>query len=275
MLLLFNYYPAVQGIRYAFQDVNPGISSRFVGLRNFEQMAHDFILLRSCINMVILVVAALIKSTVFPLFVALMIFHLISDRARYFFQSLFLFPIVVPGIVGVLLWRNFIFDPNVGLINEFLGAVGIPGLERAWLGEHSTALPSLIFTGFPWIAGVGFLIFFAGLLGISQSVLESAVLDGVGPAKRFFYIELPLLLGQLRLVIVLTFISSLQDFGGVLLMTGGGPGEATHIPALHMYYMAFRFDQYGYAAAIGVTLFIVIFALTFINLKLIRSNLEE
>jgi ABC-type sugar transport system permease subunit len=106
-------------------------------------------------------------------------------------------------------------------------------------------------------------------------VMEAAKLDGVGPLRRFFHIELPLVLGQIRLIVVLTFIGTVQDFGGILLMTGGGPGAATHVPALHMYYMAFRFGEFGYASAIGFCLFVVILLLSIINLRVFRSRVED
>lgn len=275
LLLTFNYYPALRGIAYAFQEVDPGAGERFVGLKNFQKMSHDYILLRSTINMVILLIGNLIKSIALPMFVAVLISRLLSPRMRYGFQTLFLFPIVVPGIVGVLLWRGFIFDANTGLLNQALSAVGLGGWRHSWLGEHETALGSILFMGFPWVGGVGFLIFLAGLMAIPQSVIESTLMDGAGPIRRFFSVELPLLMGQMKLVVVLTFIGSIQDFVGIFLLTQGGPGSATHVPALHMYYMAFRFDQYGYGAAIGVVLFVLIFGLTVVNMKMIRSNVEE
>ncbi len=275
LLLIFNYYPAIRGISYAFQDVEPGGAARFIGLANFDKILQDYILLKSALNLAILIVGNLAKSLVLPLLIALLIYHLASPRIRYAFQTLFLVPIVVPAMVGILLWKGFIYDANVGIINNLLGAVGLDRFQHSWLGEHETALASVVFTGFPWVGGVGFLIFLAGFLNIPQGVAESSALDGAGPVRRLFAIELPLIRGQIKLVVVLTFIATIQDFSGILVMTGGGPGAATHVPALHMYYMAFRFDQYGYGAAIGVVLFALVLGLTIANLRLIRSSLED
>lgn len=275
LLITFQIIPVINGFAFAFQDVEPGLRSEWVGLANFRRIGSDGILLRSTVNLAILVVAGMAKGVVFPLAVAVMIARLTSGRVRYLFQSMFVFPIVVPGMVTVLLWKGYIYDPNVGLINQTLAAVGLGAWQHAWLGEHSTALASLIFTGFPWMAGTSFLIIYAGLIAMPQSIFESAMIDGIGPFKRFWLIELPLVLGQLRLVMVLGFIGTVQDFGGTLLMTGGGPGAATHIPALHMYYMAFRFEEFGYAAAIGVVLFFIILALSMTNLWLVRSSVED
>lgn len=275
LLLTFNYYPAIRGVFYSFQEVQTRGEMEFVGLKNYEKILQDYILIKSALNLLILLLGNLLKSLILPLFIAVLISRLFSSRIRYLFQSMFLFPIVVPGMVGILLWKGFIFDAQIGLLNNFLEIIGMGRFRHAWLGEHETALGSIIFMGFPWVGGIGFLIFLAGLLGISKSVLESALIDGAGPLKKFWSIELPLVMGQIKLVVVLTFIGTIQDFGGILVMTGGGPGAATHVPALHMYYMAFRFDQFGYGAAIGVVLFILIFALTIVNMKLIRSRVEE
>ena len=134
LLATFQLVPAINGFAYAFQNVEPGIRAEWVGLDNFRRIATDSILLRSVGNLTILVVAGMAKGVIFPLMVAVMIARLSSPRARYAFQSLFVFPIVVPGMVTVLLWKGFIFDPNLGLINQTLAAAGLESWQRAWLG---------------------------------------------------------------------------------------------------------------------------------------------
>ena len=270
LLLTFNIYPAIRGLLYAFQEVRPGISSEWVGLDNFTLMWRDEVLHKSFINMTLFVFATLAKNIIAPLLVAVLISRLASPRLRYFFQTAFLFPIVVPGMVGILLWKGYILDPNTGLINQSLELIGIQG--PAWLGEHATALLGVVLVGFPWVGGVGFLIFLAGLLGIPGSLIESARMDGANAARVFWHIELPLIIGPIKLVTILTFIAAIQDFAGILVLTSGGPGTATLVPALHMYNAAFRFDQFGYGAAIGFVLFLLILAITVLNLTLIKSN---
>ena len=274
LLLVFNYYPALRGLLYAFQKVSPGISSEWVGLTNFRRMTEDYILLQSIGNMLILVAGNLAKSIVLPLLIAKLIASVLNARHRYLFQTLFLFPIVVPGMVGIMLWKGFIYDANVGLINQTLGALGFERAARTvWL-DHTHALGAIIFTGFPWVGGIGFLIFLAGLLSIPISLTEAARIDGATWMSIFRRVELPLIIGQIKLVVILTFIGTMQDFGQILVMTQGGPGTSTHVPALHMYYMGFRFDHFGYAAAIGLVLFVVVLGATILNMRFIRSGTE-
>jgi ABC-type sugar transport system permease subunit len=272
-LATFHYAPAFSGLYHAFTEWETGGQARWIGLENFRRMAQDEFLRLSLTNQVTLLLANLLKALIVPLIVAEMLFHLRSRRMQYALRSLFLVPMVVPGMVGVLLW-GFIYDPNIGLLNNALTSLGLSGATRAWLGDWHTALPAVIGVGFPWISGLGLLIYLAGLLNIPQDVLDSSAVDGASVLRRIGSIDLALLRGQMRLLAVLSIIGTLQDFAGILVLTGGGPGLATHVPALHMYYQAFRFGHYGYASAIGATLFLVILAFTVANLRLARSTVE-
>lgn len=273
MLLLgaFNYFPALSGLYHAFTEWEEGRVAVFNGLENFRRMAGDEVFLHGIWNMFIMLTASLFKATVVPFIAAELILALASDRLRYFFRTAFLVPMVVPGMVIILIWQ-FIYNPSTGLINQALATVGLENLTQNWLGEPSLALPSIIFMGFPWIGAFGLLIFMAGLMDIPESVYESYRLESDNVWRRIWSVDLPLVRGQFRLLTILTFIGSLQDFQAILIMTDGGPGLSTTVPALRMYHQAFRFTHYGYGSAIGLFLFVLIFSITLINLKLIRSQ---
>jgi len=272
-LAVFNYVPALSGLAHAFTEWETGGQAHWIGPGNFQKMASDEFLRLGLINQVILLVANLVKTLVFPLIAAEMLFHLRSRRLQYALRTGLLIPMVVPGMVGVLLW-GFIYDPNIGLLNNLLTGIGLKSLTRAWLGDWHTALPAVIGVGFPWISGLALLIYLAGLIAIPQDVLDSSAVDGASGLRRIWSVDLPLIRGQMRLLAALTIIGTLQDFGSLLVLTGGGPGLATHVPALHMYYQAFRFGHYGYASAIGFVLFLTILAFTLTNMRVGRSTVE-
>ena len=272
-LIVFNYVPAFSGLYHAFTEWETGSAARWIGLRNFQQIAHDEFLRLSIVNQIILLAAGLVKTLVFPLIAAEMLFHLQSKRMQYALRTALLIPMVVPGMVGVLLW-GFIYDPNIGLINNVLTEIGLKSLTRAWLGDWHTALPAVIGVGFPWVSGLALLIYLAGLIAIPRDVLDSSAVDGASSWRRIWSIDLPLVRGQMRLLAALTIIGTLQDFGSLLVLTGGGPGLATHVPALHMYFQAFRFGHYGYASAIGFVLFLTILIFTVTNMRFARSAVE-
>ncbi len=265
LLALFNYYPAVLGLSRAFTRWETGEEPQWIGLGNFVAMWHDEFLRLSLRNLLILLVANVLKTLTMPLLVAELLMSLRSPRWQYFMRTAFILPMVVPGMVTMLLW-SFIYDGSVGLLNQILETLGMGALTRSWLGDSGTALWAIIGIGFPWAGGLALLIYLAGLNAISGDVWDSCQVDGVSGLKRVWYVDLPLLLPQVRLLVILTLIGVLQDFGSILVLTGGGPGLATHVPALHMYFQAFRFGHMGYAAAIGLTLFVAIFTLSLLNL---------
>lgn len=272
LLLIFSYYPAISGIVHAFSVWNPGVETRWVGLQNFRMLAGDRYLWIGLLNAIKLILSDFLKLAI-PLLVAELIFHLRSDLLRYVMRTLFVIPLILPGVVGILLWVN-IYDPNLGLANQTLRALGLDHFTRVWLGDERTALGAIIFMGFPWISAFALLIFFGGLISIPAEVFDAAKVDGASSLRRFWSIDLPLLLGQIRLLLILSFIAGVQEFAAVFLTTGGGPGSATYLPSLELYYQAMRFNNFGLASAIGAGLFLIILAGTIFNLRYVKSAVE-
>ncbi|MFM7320138.1 MAG: carbohydrate ABC transporter permease, partial [Armatimonadota bacterium] len=160
---------------------------------------------------------------------------------------------------------GFLYDGSAGLLNAGLDAIGLGGWTRPWLGTASTALPALLAIGFPWAGGLSLLVYLAGLGAIEPQIHDAAALDGAVGWRRMLHVDVPLVRPQIGLLATLATIGALQDFGTILVLTGGGPGLATHVPALHMYFQAFRFGHLGYASAIGFVLFAAILACTAIG----------
>jgi ABC-type sugar transport system permease subunit len=181
--------------------------------------------------------------------------------------------VIVPGVVGILLWVN-VYDPNIGLANQVLSAIGLGDFTRYWLGDARTAIWAIVFMGFPWVSAFALLIFYGGLISIPAEIFDSAALDGASTMRRILGIDLPLLLGQVRLLLILTFIATVQEFAAIFLTTGGGPGSSTYVPSLELYYQAVRFNNFGAASAIGAVLFIVILGGTILNLRYVKSSVE-
>ena len=272
MLLVFNYYPAFSGIYHAFTVWSPGIETKWVGLKQFRELGGNHYFWTGVGNLLILIGTGFLKLLI-PLAVAEMVFLIKSSKIRYAFRTLFVLQIIVPGVVGILLWVN-VYDPNIGLANQVLRAVGLGSLARYWLGDSHTAIWSIVFMGFPWVSAFALLIFYGGLISIPSEIIDASQLDGASTLRRIFNVDLPLLMGQFRLLLILTFIAMVQEFAAVFLTTGGGPGSATYVPSLELYYQAVRFNNFGNASAIGAVLFIVILAGTVLNLRYVKSSVE-
>ena len=273
LMLLFSYYPFLSAIQHSFTRWTVGGVSRFIGLRNFIELAGDRIFLTALANLLKLSAFAVVVNVTAPLFAAELIFNMKSARLQYLSRAMLVFPMVVPFIVMVLVW-GFIYDSEVGILNQLLSLVGLDSLRQAWLGDARFALLAMMFIGFPWVGGFSLLIYLSGLQAISDEILDSALIDGVNVLKRFWYIDLPMILGQVKLILILSVINSLQSFGVQLILTEGGPGFATLVPGLYMYNMAFFYARMGYATTIGFALFILIFGLTYLNFRGIRVDTE-
>lgn len=250
----------------------------------------DWLLWKSFRLIFIMIIANLLKM--WPaIFAAVCIHRMRSERWKYLYRVLFVIPMIIPQMVGLLIWK-FFYDPNIGLLNSFLTATHLDHIliwldkyvmhlgifttpfHPAWLGHPNLIIPALLFWGFPWVGVVGVLIYLSGLQNIGQDVYEAAEIDGIGSWGKFTRIELPLIMTQVRLNLVLMIIGTLQAYGFQLVLLGaeGGPRNKGLTPGLYMFYESFQNNNYGYACAIGLMLFFIIMFLTIINQRYVRVD---
>ncbi len=250
----------------------------FIGFDNFVKMFTEGYFLLGVKNLLIMMVCSFVKLLTVPLFLAELVFAMRtrngeSSKRRYWFRLLLVVPMVVPGVVGTLMWKN-IYDPNIGALNSLLRSVGLDSWTRVWLGNEKTALWAIIFMGFPFVNSFAFLVYYGALINIPADLFEAAKVDGSNPVWNFFNIHLPLISPQMKMLIITTFIGSVQDYGGVYLLTQGGPGYATYVPGLELYYAATKFGQYGYACAMGLVMFVVILIGSIFNMRMKTQELN-
>jgi raffinose/stachyose/melibiose transport system permease protein len=182
-------------------------------------------------------------------------------RGLALFRTVLFLPQVLALVVVAVMWR-MIYDPESGLINEGLRAIGLGGLAQNWLGSFSLALPSVGLIG-TWVYyGLAMVLFTAGVQKIPQSLYDAARMDGAGPVREFFAVTLPGLRNEIAVALTLTTIQALRTFDLVYITTGGGPGDSTTVPAFEVYNRAFRTGDVGTASAIGVCIVALIGALS-------------
>ncbi len=274
LLAVFVYAPFFWAFTGSLYEFEVGAPAQFVGLNNFaEILLRDPVIWPSFMNMLFITVFMLCVRLTIPLIVAKLIYSLPGERSRYVYRIVFLVPIVVPLVAVQLIWGGMIYADQ-GLLNELLTLVGLDEYTTGWLSNPRTALLACVMVGFPFAGGIEILIYYAGLSGIPQSVNEAAKLEGCVGLRKFFYIDIPMVMSQIKLMLVLTIIAGVQTYENLFILTRGGPGFQTTVPALWMYYNAFSFQRMGYACAIGVCLFVVVFTLTVLNMRYIRSTEE-
>jgi ABC-type sugar transport system permease subunit len=271
LTVFFCFYPIITAFVYSFLHYTLAAPPRFVGFNNFISIFRDETMWIGAGNMILITVVDVIKHLTVPLLVAELIFWLRRERNRRIIRTLFVIPSVVPGVVASLLWKN-IYNSEYGLINNFLRLVGLGQYAHAWMAERGTAIWSIIFVGFPWVGAFQFLVLMGGLLNIPGELYEAAKIDGTNIWQRFWKIDLPMLRPQIGLLLFFSYIGSIQGYQNILLLTQGGPGYATYVPAFYMYRKLSLESNFGYASAIGVTLFFVVLAGTIINRILLRSK---
>jgi ABC-type sugar transport system permease subunit len=227
-------------------------------------MWHDSLWWESFVHIGIIFVVAVTAMWAIPIAAAELLITLSRPRWRHFFRYLLIAPLAFSPVIQVLTWQ-FIYDPNTGVLNDFLGKAGLTAIEKNWLGDPNTALWALIFINFPWVAGLPFLIFTAGLQNIPSEIFDAAAIDGAGRWKRFLVIDLPLLSRQIKL---LFFLAGFAAY----IATQGGPDNATTVPVLRMVGVAFDAGEWGYAAALSTTLLVIMMLMSGLTLLVGRRR---
>ncbi len=225
---------------------------------------------------------------------AVVIHRLKSERMQFIYRVLFIIPFIVPSIVYLLVWK-FFFDPNIGAFNKILlytkvhnvliwldgvmnwGGAFSSDVMPAWLGNEKLVIPAIILWGFPWIGIIGIMLYLSGLRNIPKSIYEAAELDGATSIQKFFHIEIPLILSQIKIQMVLMVIETLKSYSFIYILFGqdGGPNGRLMLPGLLMFKMAFIHERAGYACLIGLIIFAFILILTEFNHRYIKIKLEN
>jgi len=271
---VFVVSPYVQAFPIAFTDWE-GLSATYtyIGFDNFVALFHDAIFWTALRHNLFLLISLPTIIITLSLFFSAVLNHRGGIRGAKFYKIVYFFPAVLSiAVVGVL-WQ-FIFEPRSGLLNGFLRGVGLDAFAQSWLGDGDTALGSIMAV-VVW-AGVGFyvVLFTAAMAAIPKELYEAALLDGANSIQAFFRITLPLIWNTVQVAIAFLVIGALDQFAliKVLSVGSGGPNNATQVISLYMYTNAFTYGRFGYASAIGVTLFALNMILTVLTFRLTRRE---
>jgi ABC-type sugar transport system permease subunit len=265
---VFSYYPAVRSLIGGFYTWNGFSPPVYAGVSQFTQYVKSATFGVEAKNIAILTGGSILITLVSQFTAAEIVTHM-PRRAGTVARYILVLPIVLPPLVLIEVWA-YLLQPGSGLIDRVLSAVGLP--PPSWLSDPHLALIGILLIGFPWISNLGFLIFLGGLQNLPREVLDASRMDGVSAIRRVFAIDIPLLLPQFRIVVILSGIYAVQNFVPILLLTNGGPGTATLVPGLDMYQSAFQSDQYGYGMAIGTLLFLAMLAFTLTAMRALRPR---
>jgi raffinose/stachyose/melibiose transport system permease protein len=263
-IAVFAYWPTINGFIQSFYNSTNTETNIFVGLDNYSQLLNDPVYWNSFIVAFKYFIFGITAGWILPFVTAELLISLSSARWQYILRTALILPLAFPATVFGFVW-SFLYDPNVGVINTFLNGIGLGGLAQNWLGDPTTAQPSLMVIGFPItfissgvVGGLSFLLLLSGLQSIPHEILEAAEIDGCSRLRRVFVMDLPLLGSQFSLLFMLALIG-LTQAGSItlLLSTNGGPAYATMTPLVWLIQTGISVGNFGYGAAMGEVLFAI------------------
>ncbi|MEV4897961.1 carbohydrate ABC transporter permease [Nonomuraea sp. NPDC050540] len=257
----FLLYPIGRAVQLSLYDWDGLTLGTWAGLDNYAAIIADGELRDAFGHALVL----MFFYAVLPLAIGLMLAAILNHakvRGLGFFRTVVFLPQVVAMVVVAVAWRQ-VYSSD-GSLNALLEAVGLGGLARGWLGDYAFALPAVGVVGTWFETGLVTVLMLAGMSKIPLELYEAARLDGAGAVREFFAVTLPSVRGEIAVALTLTVIAALRTFDLVYITTGGGPGNSTSVPSYEVYHRAFELGQVGSAAAIGVTLTLFIFAVSFV-----------
>jgi multiple sugar transport system permease protein len=261
--LVFFMYPLGYAVYISFFDWGALGKIANVGLGNYKEAYHDFLFHKALKNS--LLYAAVVVPCQMALGLALAVTVNQALRFRSFFRAAYYFP-AIAGSIAITAVAMYILAPD-GLLNSFLGWITGSTYDHNWFGESGTALESIMALNIWTTSGTMMLFYLASLQSIPTDVYEAAAIDGAGAWRTFWKITFPLLKPGHFFVAVVSVIGALQVFDQAFFVSGGsgGPNYSTMTIVLYLYNTAINDVRFGYAAAVGIILFAIIFTLTFIQ----------
>jgi multiple sugar transport system permease protein len=253
---------------FGLRDLANPIGATFVGLENYAALLSDDRFWKSLFNTFYFVVVGVPATLLIGLLIANALNRGVQ-RFRTAFRVSYYLPVITSIVAISVVWR-FLLNPDVGLINMALAAIGIDG--PAWLADPNLAMPSIIAMAVWRNLGFAMIVFLAGMQAIPASLYEAASIDGAGRWQSFKSITIPLLRPTILFMTVITTIGYLQLFEEPLVMTDGGPLDSTLSVTMYMYQQGFEFFHQGYASAIAYVLFLIVAVIAFLQFRFLRSD---
>jgi len=277
-ITVFVLLPIIAAFYYSFTDYDLLKAPKLAGLKNYIQLRGDERFHRSIVNTLYFAFATVPAGVLTSLALATLINRHI--KAIYFFRAMFYMPVVSSFVAVSLIWL-WLYEPNFGLFNDLLEAVGLP--RSKWLLNAKTSMLAIIILSVWKNMGLNMVIYLAGLQGIPPHLYEAAEIDGAGRGSLFWKITLPLLAPTTYFVVIVYFIGALQMFVQVFIMTAkpcgscdpmmGGPLNSTVTVVVLVYENAFWYLKMGYASAMSFFLFVVIGIVSLLNARLLSYDI--
>jgi putative chitobiose transport system permease protein len=265
---VFLFYPIVDVFRLSFTDYNMITEANFTGLENYRNLFNDPLFWKTLKNSFIYLIGVVPILVVAPIFLAILVNHKLAGIK--WFRAAYYIPVVTSMVVVGIMWK-WLYQGN-GILNYILQTLGIINNQINWLTDPQIALFSVMAVTVWKGLGYYMVIYLSGLQSIPQELYEVSDIDGASWWQKQIHVTIPLLKPSIMLVSILSSIAAMKVFTEVYVMTNGGPLNSSKTLVYYIYEKAFENLNLGYAAAMGFVLFIVIFILSFFNIKLMDQS---
>lgn len=264
--LILTLIPMVASVIISFTEWDILTPPKWVGFQNYKDIFKDPLFYKSLKVTLTYTLFSVPINVILSLFVALLLNNNVKNIKL--FRTIYYLPAVVSGVVVSLLWV-WMFNPEFGLLNNILLDLGISGPR--WIYDENWVMPSLIIMSM-WGIGGGIIMYLSGLQSISKDLYEAAKIDGANFWKKLIHITIPAMSPILLFTTLTSIIGSLQTFTQAYVMTEGGPNHSSLFYAFYVYKHAFTWRKMGKACALAWILFIVIFSISMLILKIASSK---
>ncbi len=272
LIIGFMIYPFIDGLQLAFYNWG-GLGPRiYVGLENFTNLIKDKMFWQALRNTLQYAMFAGFGTVFLGLVFAVAISQRIMGWAV--FRFIYYLPVMLPGVVVGALWARM-YEYNFGIINFILRHIGLANLAVTWLGDERFALWAIIIVALWQFSGFPMIVLLAAIENIPQDLHDTATIDGVSLIQRIWYLIIPLIKPVIVSISVLSLIGSLKVFDLVFIMTKGGPFNSTQVLGSYLFSKAYDANKYGYASAIAVAIFLIIFTLTYVYQRAVKVEAHE
>lgn len=272
MYAVFVLLPFLLSIQYSFYRWNGIGPMTWVGLHNYKTVLEVPNLLETIYNALRLVVYFSFIPVTLGLVVASIMNRVATGRLGAVARTVLFLPQVIPLVAAGIIWGWLLALP--GLINQILRAVGLGSFARAWLGDFDWALPAVGFIGIWVLLGFCTVLLWTGMTKLDPALYESARIDGAGWLTEFVKITIPLLRHEIGVCLTVTVIAALAAFDIVYVSTAGGPGNATAVPGIQIYILAFTQQRIGLASALAVMLMALVLVVVIPIQRLSRESAQ-
>ena len=268
---VFFVLPFLRTLYYSVFDWNGFSEPSFVGLANYAELLQDELFLRGVGRAALWAALAVLLKVGSALVLASML--RVPIPGSRFFTTAFFVPVVISS-AAISLMFTLIYDLDVGLLNSLLRSIGLAAWTRSWLGDENTALLAVIAVPVWHTIGYFLVILLAAMQGVPKELYESAEIDGAGSWTIFSRITVPMVWGTLQVCVVLAITAAFKSFDYVFVMTRGGPGTSTQVPATYMFETIFVGLKFGYGTTIATAIFVIGLVTTIVFRRLTRSKLH-